>query len=192
MGKEHEPELVWRAMELYCSDRMSFVAVSQATGVADSTLRRWADFYGWREKREEIARAEADLRADKVLARAKTVRALLETPRADLAFAVSSLESLALREAEAARSRTEREPETEEAIPVNSPAEAAAALRRVVEKKLGRLLSRPEGVDLKAVREVRDCLDLIGRMESGTEEAATPSGGVSAELAERIAEAMRG
>ena len=96
MGTEHAPETVWRAQELYCSDRLSFVRVAEITGVADSTVRRWADTYGWREKREEIARAEADIRADKVLARHKTIKTLLNNPRADTAFAGDGFEHVAV------------------------------------------------------------------------------------------------
>ena len=60
MGVEIDADTRWRAMELYCADRLTFAQVSEATGIADSTLRRWADAYQWRERREELARAEAD------------------------------------------------------------------------------------------------------------------------------------
>ena len=61
MGWEHEPGTVWRAQELYCLDRLSFERVSEATGVATSTLKRWADKYHWRERREELAQVESEI-----------------------------------------------------------------------------------------------------------------------------------
>ena len=61
MGWEHEPGTVWRAQELYCMDRLSFERVSELTGVATSTLKRWADKYRWRERREELAQVESEI-----------------------------------------------------------------------------------------------------------------------------------
>ena len=188
MGQEHAPETVWQAQELYCSDRLPFTRVAAITGVADSTLRRWADIHGWREKREEIARAEADLRADKVLARAKTVKELLSKPRADLAFAVSALEAQALKEAEAARQQAARAAQEEgPALSIKSPADAIAALRKAVEQKLTGLLTRSEVVDLKAVQEVQKCLALIAEMESALPKGdAVASAGLSADTIDAI------
>ena len=193
MGQEHEPETVWRAQELYCSDRLSFVRVAEITGVADSTLRRWADIYEWREKREGIARAEADIRADKVLARAKTIKTLLDNPRADLAFAVSALEAQALKEAEAARQLNETSGvEAQMSVSIKTPADAIAALYQVVERDLSRLLTRREGLKLKDIQEVQKCFALISQLQSTQPEAENTSAGMSADLTARIEAAMRG
>ena len=168
MGWEHEAEIVWKAQDLYCVDRLSFDAVARETGVAASTLKRWAEKYAWQAKREEIAKAEADIRADKVLARARTLKTLLDNPRADMAFAVSALETLAIKEAEIARQNAIRNDSSDlpPEFSVNTPAEAVAALRKAIENKLALLLSRPENVDLKAVQEVQKCLALVGQLEA--------------------------
>jgi hypothetical protein len=168
MGWEHEAETVWRAQELYCVDRLSFDAVARETGVAASTLKRWSERDGWRAKREEIAKAEADIRADKVLARSAMLKALIQTKDPQTGFAVSSLETLALKEAEVARQGAIRAAANDQApaISVNTPAEAIAALRKAVESKLALLLTRPENVDLKAVQEVQKCLALVGQLET--------------------------
>jgi hypothetical protein len=167
MGWEHEAETVWQAQELYCVDRLSFDAVAKATGVAASTLKRWSERDGWRNKREEIARAQAGIRADKVLARAKMIKSLIDKPRADTAFGVAALESLTLKEAEAARRGAMRAgAEEAPALSISTPGEALAALRKAVEQKLCLLLSRPENVDLRAVQEVQKCLALVGQLEA--------------------------
>lgn len=194
MGQEHAPETVWRAQELYCSDRLSFVRVAELTGVADSTVRRWADTYGWREKREQIARAEAEIRADKILARAKTVKALLNKPDPQMAFAVSSLEAQALKEAEAARQGAIRaETKTAQAVTIETPADAITALRRAVEQKLTALLTRPEAVDLRAVQDVQKSLALIADMQSAlpaNEAENTDKNGITADLHARLVDAL--
>jgi hypothetical protein len=195
MGQEHAPETVWKAQELYCSDRLSFTRVAEQTGVADSTVRRWADIYGWREKREAIAQAEAEIRADKVLARSKTVKALLDNPRADTAFAVSALENLALKEAEAARQGALTAQPDLPPVSIRTTGDAIPHLRRAVEQKLALLLSRPESVDLKPIQEIHKCLTLITQLEAAqpkADEADSGNSGISADLAARIEAAMRG
>lgn len=193
MGWEHEAETVWRAQELYCVDRFSFDAVARATDVAASTLKRWAEKYDWRQKREEIAQAEAEIRADKIKARAKTLKALIEKPGANLAFAHTALESQALKEEEAARKGALLAAAGEiPGLTINTPADAIAALRKAVEQKLALLLTRPENVDLRAVQDVQKCLALVGQLEAAQPETSGPEGGITASLAERIEAAMRG
>ena len=77
MGWEHEPGTVWRAQELYCLDRLSFDRVSELTGVATSTLKRWADKYQWRERRDELAQVESEIRFNTVLGRKAILERLL-------------------------------------------------------------------------------------------------------------------
>jgi transposase len=168
MGWEHEADVVWRAQELYCCDRLSFDAVARETGVAASTLKRWSEKFDWQGKREEIAKAEADIRADKVLARSAMLKALIQTKDPQTGFAVSSLETLALKEAEVARQGAIRTAANDQppAFSVNTPADAIAALRKAVESKLALLLTRPENVDLRAIQEVQKCLALVGQLET--------------------------
>lgn len=196
MGREHEPETVWRAQGLYCSDRMSFEAVAGATGVAVSTLCRWADKYGWRTKREELAQAESEIRADKLLARSKVLKALLNKPDAQNAFAVSALESLALKEAEAAQKGQALAAAAPGDLPaIRTPADAVAALRTVVERRLHMLLARPESVDLRALQEVQRCLALLGEMERAMPgDTAAPTGqkGITAEMYETLVAVLSG
>ena len=109
MGREHEPGTVWEAQDLYCIDRLSFDAVAKKTGVAASTLKRWADRMDWRGKRESIAETESALRVDRVLARSQVLKKLLETGESQDAYAVAALERLALLQEENELRRAERE-----------------------------------------------------------------------------------
>jgi hypothetical protein len=108
MGWEHPPETVWKAQELYCCDRLSFDRVAELTGVSATTLKGWADKYGWREKREEIAKAESDIRYGTILGRQKVLERLIMATSgmeaSQLSFAVSALENLALKQQEMAAS----------------------------------------------------------------------------------------
>ena len=106
MGWEYEPETVWKAQELYCVDRLSFARVAELTGVSATTLKAWSDKYDWRAKREEIAQAESDIRVNTIKGRKVALEMLLEAgdgkEASQMAFAVASLESLALKQAELA------------------------------------------------------------------------------------------
>ena len=137
MGWEHEPGTVWRAQELYCMDRLSFERVSELTGVATSTLKRWADKYRWRERREELAQVESEIRFNTVMGRKAILQRLLEAEdgkeASQVAFAVASLESLALKQAElAAAGKIPSFSEPEARPHIATQADAVAALREAV------------------------------------------------------------
>ena len=171
MGWEHEPGTVWRAQELYCMDRLSFERVSELTGVATSTLKRWADKYRWRERREELAQVESEIRFNTVMGRKAILQRLLEAEdgkeASQVAFAVASLESLALKQAElaaAGKIPSFSEPETRPHIATQ--ADAVSALREVVRNKVGIALSDPGKINAATVQDVKRCLELLGELEA--------------------------
>ena len=163
MGAEYDAAARWRAMELYCADRLTFAQVAEATGVADSTLRRWADAYQWRERREELARAEVDIRIDTIRSRAAILRHLIEAQdgkaASQIAFAVSSLGNLALQREKALLAGEIANPaKPEKPVKVSSRAEAIAVLKQAVEDKLGLLLSDKKYVTSDSVTDIAKCL----------------------------------
>ena len=177
MGVEIDADTRWRAMELYCADRLTFAQVSEATGVADSTLRRWADAYQWRERREELARAEADIRIDTIRSRAAIQKHLLEAEdgkaASQIAFAVSSLENLALQREKALLAGDITNPaKPEKPVRVSSRAEAIAVLKQAVEDKLGLILSDKKYVTSDSVTDIAKCLALMQELEATLPDAA--------------------
>ena len=169
MGFEHEPGTVWKAQEMYCVDRMSFDAVALATGVAASTLKRWSERFSWRAKREEIAQAEAHLRADKMLARSVMLKELIASKNPQVGFAVAGLESIALKEAEFVRKREEAEAkrradaesvtqdENDRRLP-QLDEERMELLRAAVDRELAALLHVPAGEVLGRVEKLQKSL----------------------------------
>lgn len=171
MGWEHEPGTVWRAQELYCLDRLSFDRVSELTGVATSTLKRWADKYRWRERRDELAQVESEIRFNTVLGRKAILQRLLDAEdgkeASQVAFAVASLESLALKQAElaaAGKIPTFAEPGGQPRIATR--ADAVAALRQAIENKVGMALADPGKINAATIKYVSQCLDLLANLES--------------------------
>ena len=198
MGAEYDADTRWRAMELYCADRLTFAQVSEATGIADSTLRRWADAYQWRERREELAKAEADIRIDTIRSRAAILKHLLEAEdgkaASQIAFAVASLGNLELQYQKALLAGEIANPaKPEKSVKVSSRAEAIAVLKQAVEDKLGLLLSDKKYVTSDSVTDVAKCLALVQELEATLpkEEADVEKhGGGSADIAERLDKAL--
>lgn len=171
MGWEHEPGTVWRAQELYCLDRLSFDRVSELTGVATSTLKRWADKYRWRERRDELAQVESEIRFNTVLGRKAILERLLTAEdgkeASQVAFAVASLESLALKQAElAAAGRIPSFAEPAARPHIATRADAVAALRQAIENKVGMALADPGKINAATIKDVSQCLDLLANLES--------------------------
>ena len=171
MGWEHEPGTVWRAQELYCLDRLSFDRVSELTGVATSTLKRWADKYRWRERRDELAQVESEIRFNTVLGRKAILERLLTAEdgkeASQVAFAVASLESLALKQAElAAAGRIPSFVEPAARPHIATRADAVAALRQAIENKVGMALADPGKINAATIKDVSQCLDLLANLES--------------------------
>lgn len=199
MGWEHEPGTVWRAQELYCLDRLSFDRVSQLTGVATSTLKRWADKYQWRERRDELAQVESEIRFNTVLGRKAILERLLTAEdgkeASQVAFAVASLESLALKQAElaaAGRIPTFAEPTARPHIA--TCADAVAALRQAIENKVGMALADPGKINAATIKDVSQCLDLLANLEGSLPKPKAPEAeqkrGLSKDMAAALEKAL--
>ncbi len=188
MGWEHPPETVWKAQELYCCDRLSFDRVAELTGVSATTLKAWADTYGWREKRVEVARAESDIRVNIILGRKKVLDSLLGAKggmeTSQLSFAVSALEGLAMKQQEAVRAGRilEQASVTSE---IRTVTDIPAALEEAVMLKLSMILADPGQVDFKAVKDLKQAMDYVAQLKP--KDAAAPKAkGLTVESANEI------
>jgi transposase-like protein len=169
-GREYPPEAVWQAQELYCVARLTYAQVEREMGIAASTLKRWGKQYGWREKRESLARAESEMKADIVLARAGMIKELLDSRDPMIGFAVAKLEDMALKHAQAERDgQIQAAKSTPKPRQITSQADA-------VEIKLGRMLADPAEVDLKTVKGIKDALSLVAEMQPKENNNATNKG----------------
>lgn len=198
MGKEYPTDVLWQAQELYCVDRLSYAAVAEATGVSATTLKSWGQKYGWTRKRAEIAQAQSEIRVNIIKGRKYALEQLLTAAdakeAASMAFAVSSLESLALKQQElaAAGKIPSAAPATRRKI--GNRAEAIAALREAVERKLNLALTDSEKITSAAVQDIKRCLDLMAELEASlpkeNEAEETRRRGLSQNMAESIYKAL--
>lgn len=192
-GREYPPEAVWDAQELYCVARLTFAQVAEETGVAVSTLKRWSATYDWRGKREKLAQAEADLAADTILARSVMLKKLIKSQNAQDGFAVSALESLAMKQAEAARAqKLMSAAKQNELRPIRTKLEAVAALEEAAEIKLNRLLQNPGELDTKDVAEIDKVFKMIEAMKPKSSQGKPESKQLDAKTLEAIREQVYG
>ncbi|HAS88268.1 MAG TPA: hypothetical protein DCS48_03040 [Desulfovibrio sp.] len=193
MGKEHQPETVFKAQELYCVLRLSMASVSKEVGVATSTLWRWCDKYGWKEKRANIAQAECDIRADTIMARSEMLKTLIKTKNAQVGFAVAGLEKLALDQAEAERAGRAADRKYTQTTEIKTTDDIARALREAVTMKLAELLDDPTKVDLKTVSDIQKASKIIEEMESKSSKDKDPASGngVSADNLGKMLDALK-
>ncbi len=196
--REHPLETVERAEELWCVDGLTLADVSARTGVATSTLKRWAEKYAWQAKREEIRQALASIRVNTIRLRAKLISNCLDSMQAMDAFAVAKMEEVAIKAAELADKRAEAAPTSAAPLrEIATEADAVAALEEAVALRLNAMLASPDKVTLTALREVKQVLDLLGDMRAAVGLAAkdgSPSQerGISAATAERIHKILGG
>ena len=184
--REHAPETVWKAQDLYCLDRLSFLAVAETLGIADSTLRRWAKQYGWKEKREELARIESERRTDFIKARANMLHRVLDAERAgdaaQAAFGFASLEGTDLKKQEFLVKAEARALKEAAAVPVTqdekkAPEEAftlpdgisdderLALLESAVKGQIAYLLNRPAPELSRHIKQIKDALDVMAKLQ---------------------------
>lgn len=194
MGREYPTDTLWRAQELYCVDRLSYAAVAEATGVSATTLKAWGQRYDWSRKRADIAQAESEIRVNLVRGRHKALEQLLQAAdakeAAPMAFAVSSLESLALKQAELAASGKIPSAAPATRRKIATKAEAVAALKEAVERKLNLALADVDKINSATVQDVKRCLELVADLESSLPKDAKPESaqGLSAEMAAKLRE----
>lgn len=198
MGREHKPETVWRAQELYCVDRLSFARVAEIVGTSPTTLKAWARKFHWAAKREEIARAESEIRVNIIRSRKAALEQLLAASEpkeaAPMAFAVASLENLALKREELAAAGKIPNAARSARRKIATRADAIAALRDAVEEKINRALGDPGAISSASVQDIKRCLELVGELEAGlpkeSEAEESRKRGLSGDMAQSIYRAL--
>lgn len=174
MGKEIPLETRFTAEEMYVVDGMTYDQVAEATGVSVSQLKRWGAESGWGERRREYRDALSTIRRDTVILRQKLIAKAMDSLDPQSVYAVARMEAVA--------SRAKSGEPAPAALPadnrvIKTPEDAAAALGDVIEKKLNAMLTCPGGVSLAAIKEIKQAVDLIEKMQEkyAAEDPADPS-----------------
>lgn len=163
----YSAEVRERARNLYVVEGYTFERLGEETGVNASTLWRWAQQDGWRAMRDDLRADLDDIRVNTIHLRKKLIKGVLESLEDKVdpmkIFAVSSLESAA---AKLAKDDQAGELQTTVTRKIETMGDAADALHDVVELKLNRLLSRPEAVSLKEIKDMKAALALVEELKN--------------------------
>jgi hypothetical protein len=202
MGWEYEPGTVFEAEDLYCVDRLPMRKVSEQTEVPESTLWRWSAKYGWADKREEMRREQSAIRMNMIRLRSKLIEECLNVGGDERnpmnVFAAAKMEEVAQKAEDRVRmSDSGRRTSKEESVApcssekeiqpreIKSEEDAAQALEEALTLKLSIMVQDPKGLDVKAIKGVREAMQMIAEMR-GKDEEEKRSSGFSAESVQEI------
>lgn len=106
------------------------------------------------------------------------------------AFAVAKLETLVI---DQARFKAEQAAEATVApVFIEGPAQAAALLESALAQKMGALLAAPATIDLKTIKDLRECLKLVEEMRGRAAEESDKQTGLTQETEDRIKKILAG
>ena len=186
--KEYSFEVIEKAEELYCVDGLTYEQVASEMGIAQSTLKRWGKKYNWAAKREEIRQALSSIRVNTIRLRAELIKNCLDTLKPMDAFAVAKIEEMALKAREIKQLEGRDTGVTRE---IKTREDALQALTEAVEIRINRLLTQPDQVDFKALKDLRQAMDMLQEMRGHVQEEDV-KGGFSAQAVDEICKNILG
>jgi len=176
-----------QAEELYVEQDLTYEQVSERLGVAVPTLKQWSKKYDWTEKRLDYRNAGASLKASLIKLRQSMIEKAIRSLKPQDVFAVSSIVNAM--KTVASVQAAEDEEAAFEPREIRTAGDAIDALQEAINRKLQRMLGRPEIVDLKAVKEVKEAMTMVDDMKKSTE--AAPEEGRKKKLDPEVLRAIR-
>lgn len=184
MGIAYEQDMVWRAQELYCVDRLTYKKISEITGVSLPTLRAWSQKFRWAEKREELSFIESEIRVDILRSRKKVLDMLLDSDSgkecSQMAYAVNALENLAMKQQKSKILSIQNEQENmidstkdileqNNTIPVNltNKEEVIEKLGTAIQYRISCALQNPQTINSKVVDDIVKMLHCFSNLKAG-------------------------
>lgn len=201
MGKEIPWEIREEAEQLYIIEGKTYDEVSELTGVSVAQLQRWGagrddedeeeKITSWAERKREYRTAFSNIKRDTLLLRKRMIGKALNSLNPQDVFAISSLESVASRMEKSLADKDDFIPAAgKEKIIIKTPGDAIDALQDVVELKINTLLSKPGAINLNAIKEMKQSLELIEKMKEKykNEKKSKTSGADTAQDRKRLIE----
>jgi DNA-binding transcriptional MerR regulator len=192
MPREIDWETRIDAEEMYIVDGLTYEQVSEKTGVSVSQLQRWGAEGQWPDRRKEYRNALTDIRRQQVILRQKLIEKAINSLDPQAVYAVARLERAVT---SSQKAEAEKPDYTDVKIEISSGEDAVAALKAAVETRLGAMVSKPGTIDLKAIKDIKEALELLEKMESEyapEKQETTESKDLPADLLNRIKEQVYG
>jgi len=119
----------------------------------------------WTERKREYRAAFANIKRDTVLLRKRLISKALKSLDPQDVYAISSLESTVVKVQQAAGTDIVATRLKEKRI-IKTPQDAVDALGDVVESKINGMLTKPGAINLSAIKEMKQSLELIEKMKT--------------------------
>jgi DNA-binding transcriptional MerR regulator len=159
MAMDHESRQ--RAEELFVIDGRTIDEVADIIGVSSRTVSNWSTEGGWLERRREYRNAASDIRRYATLTRLKLIKDAMTSLDPQKVYAFAALERVA---AHSAEGMAQSDPEIAD-VDISTPSEAIAALQEAIEHKLGLMLGQPDALNLVAIKELKQMMELVDGMK---------------------------
>ncbi len=195
MPESYSWEIREQAEELYIIDGLTYEQAAERTGVSLSQLKRWGADSDWSGRRKEYRQAQTSIRRGVMLAKAKAINAVIESMDPQTAYAFSSLVSSGkIIEEEAREARATAPAPALGSIerPIRTAADAVAALREAVERRVNAMLAQPGAVSLAGIKEMRQALEMLEKLSAQVAQGEVGADDEAARLTpERLKEIVR-
>ena len=167
-----DQEIKQRAEELFIIDGLTLADVSAQTDVAERTLANWSKDGQWVERRREYQRASRDIKYYAKMTRLKLIKEAMNSLNPQQVYAFANLER-AMSDGENLDSRLRGNDGSGSGndgggadIEIKTPQDAINALQEAVELKLRVMLARPEALNLGAIKELKQAMEMIDGMKA--------------------------
>ena len=168
------------AEELYIIDGRTYEQVAESTGVSTSQLKRWGmdSIPTWSDRRREYRQAQTSVRRGVMLAKAKLIESVIDSEDPQKAYAFSALVSSSKAINEEARERfgAVQPPPDPVGGAIGQPVDMVEALGQAINMKVGAMLAQPGAINLTAIKELQQALELFEKIKNKGAAAAGDDG----------------
>jgi hypothetical protein len=154
-----------RAEELFIIDGLTLQEVAGQMAISERTLANWSSEGEWVQRRREYQNAARDIKYYGKMTRLKLIKDAMTSLDPQKIYAFATLErTLAEPKAELGNPKSEAGDQKLENIAISTPQEAITALQEAIDAKLRGMLARPEALNLSAIKELKQAMEMIDGM----------------------------
>jgi DNA-binding transcriptional regulator YiaG len=165
MPTEIDWEIRIDAEDMYISGGLTYEQVAEKTGVSLATLKRWGSDGGWTDRKKELREAQRDIKQKTVMLRLGLIKTAMDGHDPMQVFAAAKFEGLALKKEALRDAITGPGSINPPMVSLETPGEAVSLLQGAIERKIGTLVSGDSQLDVKVLKDLKACMDLLDQMK---------------------------
>lgn len=182
-----DQEIRQTAEEMYILEGYTLDQVAEKIGISNATVKKWSVADEWVFKRREYRRALGEIRRKSVLYRLELLEEAMRTKHPQHAFAWATVERVAAEKA----IQEAKIPDIEKRE-IRTAQDAINALQEAIERKLAIMLSQPDTLNFKSVKEMKDAFLMVEGLKARHKTPEEKKRGLSDESAAEIRKKILG